>query len=102
MQILDWEVKTAALIDETAQLKDMIKAVKAKYKERMLAVGGQNKVLRWVADFWSFSFTWLSEMHAMYKERMLALGGQSEVLRCVCWSTAVKQRASVRRAWPQT
>ena len=47
-QIPDWEVKTAALIDETAQLKDMMKAMKAKYKERMLAVGGQNKVLRWV------------------------------------------------------
>jgi hypothetical protein len=48
-QVPDWEVKTATLISEAADLCDMLKAGKAKYKERMLAVGGQNKVLRQVS-----------------------------------------------------
>eukprot|EP00967_Tisochrysis_lutea_P152339 scaffold298213_cov24-Tisochrysis_lutea.AAC.1 len=48
----EWEVKTAALISESAELKDMLKAAKSKYKEKMMAVGSQNKVLR-SASMWT-------------------------------------------------
>jgi len=49
-QMPDWEVKTAALLSDGAELRDLLRATKAKYKERMAAVGGQNKILRLVCD----------------------------------------------------